>query len=114
MQIGITLVGILGGTFSGATLGARLATSLIDAGMPSAFAQPVGVGSVVVAITHLSLIAGVMRIADRTARGLMTARHEVETLDASSDKRNSCSTFMISANHDCRSGRGTSTTSSVC
>jgi putative hemolysin len=32
------------------------------------------------------MIAGVMRIADRTARGLMTARHEVETLDAVSDK----------------------------
>lgn len=172
VQIGITLVGILAGAFSGATLGARLAASLIDAGMPSAFAQPVGVGSVVVAITYLSLIvgelvpkqialrapeqvaarvapmmriiariaapliwvldrsgklvlallgqsgansrkvsdeevrliiaeaessgamnraesqmiAGVMRIADRTARGLMTARHEVETLDAGSDK----------------------------
>lgn len=172
VQIGITLVGILAGAFSGATLGARLTASLVDAGMPSAFAQPVGVGSVVVAITYLSLIvgelvpkqialrapeqvaarvapmmrfiarvaapliwvldrsgklvlallgqsgrqsrgvsdeevrliiaeaessgamnraesqmiAGVMRVADRTARGLMTARHEVETLDTSSDK----------------------------
>ena len=172
VQIGITLVGILAGAFSGATLGARLSASLVDAGMPSAFAQPVGVGSVVVAITYLSLIvgelvpkqialrapeqvaarvapimrfiarvaapliwvldrsgklvlallgqsgrqsrgvsdeevrliiaeaessgamnraesqmiAGVMRVADRTARGLMTARHEVETLDTSSDK----------------------------
>lgn len=172
VQIGITLVGILAGAFSGATLGARLAATLIDTGMPSAFAQPIGVGSVVVAITYLSLIvgelvpkqialrapeqvaarvapmmrviarvaapliwfldrsgklvlallgqsgsqsrgvsdeevrlviaeaessgamnraesqmiAGVMRVADRTARGLMTARHEVETLDVSSDK----------------------------
>jgi putative hemolysin len=32
------------------------------------------------------MIAGVMRLADRTARGLMTPRHEVETLDASSSK----------------------------
>ena len=172
VQIGITLVGILAGAFSGATLGARLAARLIEAGVPSAFAQPVGVGSVVVAITYLSLIvgelvpkqialrapeevaarvapmmriiargaapliwvldrsgklvlsllgqsgsrsrgvsdeevrmiiaeaesagamdraetrmiAGVMRIADRTARGLMTARHEVVTLDADGDK----------------------------
>lgn len=172
VQIGITLVGILAGAFSGATLGARLAAVLIDAGVSPAFAQPVGVGSVVVAITYLSLIvgelvpkqialrapehvaarvapmmrviarvaapliwvldrsgklvlallgqsgeqsrgvsdeevrlivaeaessgaidraesqmiAGVMRIADRTARGLMTPRHEVETLDASSDR----------------------------
>jgi putative hemolysin len=171
VQIGITLVGILAGAFSGATLGARLADSLIGAGMPSAFAQPVGVGAVVVAITYLSLIvgelvpkqialrapeqvaarvapmmriiariaapliwvldrsgklvlamlgqsgaqsrgvsdeevrlivaeaessgamkqaesqmiAGVMRIADRTARGLMTPRNDVETLDVGSD-----------------------------
>lgn len=172
VQIGITLVGILAGAFSGATLGARLSATMIDAGMSSAFAQPFGVGSVVVIITYLSLIvgelvpkqvalrapeqvavrvapmmhiiarvaapliwvldrsgkivlgllgqsgtqspavsdeevrliiaeaessgamkraesqmiAGVMRIADRTARGLMTPRHEVETLDASSNK----------------------------
>ncbi len=172
VQIGITLVGVLAGAFSGATLGARLSTSLIEAGLAANFAQPLGVGSVVVAITYLSLIvgelvpkqialrapeqvaarmapmmgliarfaapliwvldrsgklvlrllgqsgaqsrqvsdeevrliiaeaestgamnraesgmiAGVMRVADRTARGLMTPRHEVETLDASSSK----------------------------
>ncbi len=172
VQIGITLVGVLAGAFSGATLGARPAASLIDAGMPSAFAQPVGVGSVVVAITYLSLIvgelvpkqialrapeqaavcvapmmriiarvaapliwsidrsgklvlallgqsgsqsrgvtdekvrliiaeaessgsrvraesqmiAGVIRIADRTARGLMTPRNDIETLDVGRDR----------------------------
>jgi putative hemolysin len=31
------------------------------------------------------MIAGVMRVADRTARGLMTPRNEVETLDVNSD-----------------------------
>jgi putative hemolysin len=172
VQIGITLVGVLAGAFSGATLGARLSTSLIEAGLAANFAQPLGVGTVVVAITYLSLIvgelvpkqialrapekvaarmapmmgliarvaapliwvldrsgklvlrllgqsgaqsrkvsdeevrlivaeaentgamhraesgmiAGVMRVADRTARGLMTPRHEVETLDVSSSK----------------------------
>ncbi|MBM2294439.1 HlyC/CorC family transporter [Sulfitobacter pseudonitzschiae] len=172
VQIGITLVGILAGAFSGATLGARLASSLLEAGVPAGLAQPIGVGSVVVAITYLSLIvgelvpkqialrapeqvaarvapmmriiarvaapliwvldrsgklvlrllgqsgeqsrgvsdeevrliiaeaessgamnraesqmiAGVMRVADRTARGLMTPRNEVETLDANIDK----------------------------
>lgn len=174
VQIGITLVGILAGAFSGATLGARLATSLMDAGMPASIAQPLGVGSVVVAITYLSLIvgelvpkqialrapekvaarvapmmriiariaapliwvldrsgklvlallgqsgdqsrgvsdeevrliiaeaessgamnraesqmiAGVMRIADRTARGLMTPRHDVAMLNIDTDKEN--------------------------
>ena len=101
VQIGITLVGVLAGAFSGATLGARLSASLIEAGLAANFAQPLGVGSVVVAITYLSLIVGELvpkqialrapekvaaRVADRTARGLMTPRHEVETLDASSSK----------------------------
>ena len=172
VQIGITLVGVLAGAFSGATLGARLAAYLIEGGLSPAVAQPVGVGSVVVAITYLSLIvgelvpkqialrapeavaarvapmmqviarvasplvwlldrsgklvlallgqsgdpsrgvsdeevrlivaeaessgamnqaesqmiAGVMRVADRTARGLMTARHEVEILDVDTDR----------------------------
>jgi putative hemolysin len=167
VQIGITLVGILAGAFSGATLGVRLADALVGAGMSRALAQTLGVGGVVVAITYLSLIfgelvpkqialrapeasaariapllnfiaivaaplvwlldrsgklvltllgqsgepdrsmtdeevklviseaqssgvmekaeremiAGVMRIADRTARGLMVPRHEVEVVD---------------------------------
>ena len=169
VQIGITLVGVLSGAFSGATLGARLAARLLEAGLSPSLAHTLGVGSVVVAITYLSLIvgelvpkqialrapeavaakvapvmlwiarlgaplvwlldrsgrlllrllgqsgaseaamsdeevrlviseaesagvmdkaetemiAGVMRIADRTARGLMTPRHEVETVDVS-------------------------------
>ena len=167
VQIGITLVGVLAGAFSGATLGARLAGVLPDWGVPPSLAQPLGMGGVVLAITYLSLIvgelvpkqialrapedvaarvapamrmvsriaaplvwlldksgqlvlgllgqsgkaerdlsdeeikmviseaasagviehaetqmiAGVMRIADRTARGLMTPRHEVVTVD---------------------------------
>lgn len=167
VQIGITLVGVLSGAFSGATLGARLSDTLLAAGMPASLAEPLGVGSVVIAITYLSLIigelvpkqialrapesvaarvapmvrtiswvaaplvwlldrsgklaltllgqsgetdqnmsdeevrlviseaqnagvlehaetqmiAGVMRIADRNARGLMTPRHEVEMID---------------------------------
>ena len=168
VQIGITLVGVLSGAFSGATLGVRLADGLIGVGLGAALAQTLGVGGVVVAITYLSLIfgelvpkqialrspeaaatriaplinliavvaapivwvldrsgrivlallgqsgtadrnmsdeevrlvlsearsagimekaetemiAGVMRIADRTARGLMVPRHEVETVEA--------------------------------
>ena len=171
VQIGITLVGILSGAFSGATLGTRLSGWLEDRGLSSALADGFGVGSVVVAITYLSLIigelvpkqialrdpervaarvapamtllarlasplvwlldtsgklvlrllgqtaesqervteeevrtiiaeaesagvieseeremmGGVMRLADRTARGLMTPRREVEILDLSDD-----------------------------
>lgn len=167
VQIGITLVGVLSGAFSGATLGVRAAAGLQAAGMGEDLAQALGVGGVVVAITYVALIfgelvpkqvalrapeaaavriapllrgisiaaaplvwlldrsgrlvlamlgqsgdadrnmtdeevklviaeaqsagvmeeaetemiAGVMRIADRTARGLMTPRHEVDLVD---------------------------------
>ncbi len=58
VQIGITLVGVLSGAFSGATLGARLSAWLLDQGLSQSMAETLGVGSVVVAITYLSLIVG--------------------------------------------------------
>lgn len=58
VQIGITLVGILSGAFSGATLGFRLGRWLVSLGIPASFAEPAGVGLVVAAITYVSLIAG--------------------------------------------------------
>jgi putative hemolysin len=58
VQIGITLVGVLSGAFSGATLGARLSDFLLAQGVSAGVALPLGVGSVVVAITYLSLIVG--------------------------------------------------------
>lgn len=58
VQIGITLVGVLSGAFSGATLGARLAGWLELQGLSKGMADGFGVGSVVVAITYLSLIVG--------------------------------------------------------
>jgi putative hemolysin len=59
VQIGITLVGVLSGAFSGATLGTRLSDWLRDEqGFSNAVADGVGVGKVVVAITYLSLIIG--------------------------------------------------------
>jgi putative hemolysin len=58
VQIGITLVGVLSGAFSGATLGARLSSWLLAQGLPAAWADALGVGSVVVLITYLSLIVG--------------------------------------------------------
>ncbi|MFO1137605.1 MAG: hemolysin family protein [Paracoccus sp. (in: a-proteobacteria)] len=58
VQIGITLVGVLSGAFSGATLGTRLAEALPHWGVPVSVAQPLGMGGVVVVITYLSLIVG--------------------------------------------------------
>lgn len=58
VQIGITLVGVLSGAFSGATLGARLADYLEIGGVPGPLADTIGVGAVVVCITYLALIVG--------------------------------------------------------
>lgn len=58
VQIGITLVGILSGAFSGATLGTRLSQWLAAIGVPANIADVGGVGLVVVLITYASLILG--------------------------------------------------------
>lgn len=58
VQIGITLVGVLSGAFSGATLGARLAGWLMTQGLSADLANTLGVGGVVVVLTYLSLIVG--------------------------------------------------------
>ncbi|TIO07293.1 hemolysin family protein [Mesorhizobium sp.] len=58
VQIGITLVGVLSGAFSGATLGERLSVFLASAGVRESLADPIGVGIVVALITYFSLIIG--------------------------------------------------------
>ncbi|WP_170926465.1 hemolysin family protein [Devosia lucknowensis] len=58
VQIGITLVGVLSGAFSGATLGLRLSEWLREIGIPANVADIGGTGLVVVAITYATLILG--------------------------------------------------------
>ncbi len=58
VQIGITLVGVLSGAFSGATLGVRLTNTLQSLGLSTNLAETLGVGGVVIGITYLSLIMG--------------------------------------------------------
>jgi putative hemolysin len=58
VQIGITLVGVLSGAFSGATLGDRLTAVLIAQGLSAGVASTLGVGIVVAVITYGSLIVG--------------------------------------------------------
>ena len=58
VQIGITLIGVLSGAFSGATLGLRLTNVLVGAGWSQGLADAVGVGVVVTVITYASLIIG--------------------------------------------------------
>jgi putative hemolysin len=58
VQIGITLIGVLSGAFSGATLGLRLAAWLTESGVSQGLADTIGVGAVVAVITYASLIVG--------------------------------------------------------
>nr|WP_210277634.1 hemolysin family protein [Microvirga lupini] len=58
VQIGITLVGILAGAYSGAALGDRLAEILIGYGLSEGVAEPLGYGLVVAIITYLSVVIG--------------------------------------------------------
>jgi putative hemolysin len=58
VQIGITLVGVLSGAFSGATLGTRLSSWLVELGLRPGAADVFGVGVVVTLITYTSLIVG--------------------------------------------------------
>lgn len=58
VQVGISLVGILAGAFSGAALGERLSAALEAMGMPHNYAGPVGFTIVVTIITYISVIIG--------------------------------------------------------
>jgi putative hemolysin len=58
VQIGITLVGIIAGAFSGATWGQRLGAWLNTFPLISPYGNSIGIGVTVVGITYLSLIIG--------------------------------------------------------
>jgi len=58
VQIGITLVGVLSGAFSGATIGLRLSQWLIELGLSEYMADILGMGIVVTVITYTTLIVG--------------------------------------------------------
>ncbi|MBL8845355.1 MAG: HlyC/CorC family transporter [Hyphomicrobium zavarzinii] len=58
VQIGITLIGIINGAYSGETFGEYAYTALREAGLPDAVAAPLGYGTVIAVITYLSVIIG--------------------------------------------------------
>ena len=58
MQIGITLIGVLAGAYSGASLGGPVAQRLMLLGLEPDTAETVGFGIVIVLVTFLSLIVG--------------------------------------------------------
>jgi putative hemolysin len=58
VQIGITLVGVANGAFSGASLAGPTADLLAAAGVPARWAPQAGFALVIVSVTYLSLIVG--------------------------------------------------------
>lgn len=58
VQVGITLIGILSGAVGGTTLGTRLAEMIEGVPPLAPYSQAIGVGTIVVLITYLSLIVG--------------------------------------------------------
>jgi putative hemolysin len=58
VQIGITLIGILAGAYSGASLGGPVAERIAALGLDPETAEPVGFGLVIVLTTFVSLIIG--------------------------------------------------------
>jgi putative hemolysin len=58
VQIGISLIGVLAGAFGGATLAEPLADALRVVPALAPYAGPIAFGTVVIAITYLSLILG--------------------------------------------------------
>lgn len=58
VQIGITLIGILAGAYSGASLGGPVAERLEWLGMPAKWADPLGFALVIGITTYVSLVIG--------------------------------------------------------
>ena len=58
VQIGITLVGIIAGAYSGASLGGPTAERLVALGMPADWAEEVGFAIVIALTTYFSLVVG--------------------------------------------------------
>ena len=88
-QVGISLIGVLSGAFSGATLGDRFTLWLAAQGLPAAAASTLGVGSVVVVITYVSLILGelvpkqlALRDAERVAARVAPTMQFIATVAA--------------------------------
>jgi putative hemolysin len=88
-QVGISLIGVLSGAFSGATLGDRLTAFLIERGVSDSIAGAFGVGIVVVVITYASLIVGelvpkqlALRDAERIASRVAPTMRVIATVAA--------------------------------
>ena len=82
VQIGITLIGIINGAYSGETFGEYASAYLMHLGVSQSIANPLGYGAVIVVITYLSVIVGELvpkTLALRNAEGIACAVAPVMT-----------------------------------
>jgi len=73
VQIGITLIGIVNGAYSGEAFGPHASNALRDIGVSDAVAGPLGYGLLIAVITYLSVIVGELvpkNLALRNAEGI--------------------------------------------
>lgn len=82
VQIGITLIGILTGLYSGDVLAADFTAILTGWGVPVAYAHSIAQTLIVIIVTYLSIVAGELvpkriglALADRAAKLLATPMH---------------------------------------
>jgi putative hemolysin len=89
IQIGITLIGVLAGAFSGATIAQELAAALARIPLLAPYSEAIAVAIVVVVVTYLSLVLGELvpkRLAlndpERIASALAPPIHTLSLLTA--------------------------------
>jgi putative hemolysin len=83
VQIGITLIGIINGAYSGEAFGTHASTALQKAGLTEIVSEPLGYGIVIVIITYLSVIVGELvpkNVALRNPEGIACAVAPAMTL----------------------------------
>lgn len=102
VQIGITLVGVFAGAFGGATLADQIDQYLEGIPALAPYSEAIGVGSVVLGITYLSLIVGELvpkRLAlnapERIAAAVAPAMHRLSRIAAPAVHLLSVSTRLV-------------------
>jgi putative hemolysin len=85
VQIGITLIGLINGAYSGEAFGVQAAAALRGIGVPEPISGPLGYALVILIITYLSVIVGELvpkNLALRNAEGIACAVAPAMTLFA--------------------------------